>query len=212
MKHLEHFALLNDQHGAGRNRGSRPHTDGLTCQTPFAKEVARSQHRDDGLFAAFTNHGEPDTAFLYVHYALSSITLRVDDLRSFELSNFSRHPGRIEKGLEIKPLSFPRNILRFFVAAIHDCFHTSAREHVLVFLRPQEIYCQRFLLGSLILFGQCFLPDLLFNFLSNNLQRHGQAKNHTDHTDVVQNPGAIAYATKPKWEAQTGYHRNSQGP
>src|SRR5437016_4971884 len=140
MKHLEHFALFNDEHGAGRNRGSRPHTDGLTCQTPFTKEVARSQHRDDGLFAAFTNHGEPDTAFLYVHYALSSITLRVDDLRSFKLFNFSRHPGRIEEGLGIKSLSFPRNILRFFVAVIHDCFHTSTWEGVLDLAPVYELF------------------------------------------------------------------------
>src|SRR5690349_18335090 len=125
MKHLEHLALLNDKHGAVCDRGSRPHADGLTCQTPFTKEVARSQHRDDGLFAAFTNHGESDTAFLYVHYALSSITLRVDDLCSSKLFNFSRHPGRIEKSLGIKSVCFPRNILKFFVAVIHDCFHTS---------------------------------------------------------------------------------------
>jgi hypothetical protein len=61
----------------------------------------------------------------------------------------------------------------------------------------------------LIRFGRCFLPDLFFNFLSNNLQRARSSRNHTD---VVQNPGAIGYATKPKWKAQTGYHHNSQGP
>src|SRR5689334_24030303 len=109
MEHLKHFPLLNDKHSAGRNRGSRPHTDGLTCQTPFTKKVARSQHRDDGLFAAFANHGELDAAFLYVHYALSGITLRVDDLRSFKLFNLSRHPGRIKKSLGIKSVCFPTN-------------------------------------------------------------------------------------------------------
>ena len=84
------------------DRGSRPHANGLACQTAFTKEVAGSQNRDDRLFADVINDGELYTACLQVHYALSGITLRVDDLCFFKLYNFSRHPGRIEKSLGIE--------------------------------------------------------------------------------------------------------------
>ena len=62
MKHLEHFTLLNVEHCARCNRGSRPHANGLTCQTAFTKEVARFQNGDDRLFADFINDGEFYTA------------------------------------------------------------------------------------------------------------------------------------------------------
>jgi len=91
VKHLEHFTLLNDEHSAVRNRGCRPHANGLTCQTAFTKEVTRSQNGDDRLFADFIDDAELHTAFLYVHYALSGITLGVDELRLLKLFNFSRH-------------------------------------------------------------------------------------------------------------------------
>jgi len=64
VKYLEHFTLLNNEHGARGNRGSRLHANRLARQTAFAKEVARSQNGDDRLFAAFTNHGELHPAFL----------------------------------------------------------------------------------------------------------------------------------------------------
>src|SRR2546430_13655911 len=80
-----------DEHSAVRNRGCRPHANGLTCQTAFTKEVTRSQNGDDRLFADFIDDAELHTAFLYVHYALSGITLGVDELRLLKLFNFSRH-------------------------------------------------------------------------------------------------------------------------
>src|SRR5271165_6996826 len=102
MKHLKHFTLHNIEYCARCNRGSRRHANGLTCQTAFTKEVTRFENGDDRLFANFINDGELYTACLQVHYALSSITLRVDDLRFFKLYNFSRHTGRIEKNLGIE--------------------------------------------------------------------------------------------------------------
>ena len=77
--------------------------------TPFTKEVARFQNGDDRLFADFINDGELYTACLQVHYALSGFTLRVDDLRFFELYNFSCRAGGIEKNFGIErrfPLGF----------------------------------------------------------------------------------------------------------
>ena len=57
MKHLEHFTLLNNEHSAGRNRGSCPDANGLTCQAAFSKEVARRQNGDDRFFADCINDG-----------------------------------------------------------------------------------------------------------------------------------------------------------
>ncbi|MFZ0924209.1 MAG: hypothetical protein WA020_14175, partial [Candidatus Acidiferrales bacterium] len=54
------------------------------------------------LFADFTNDREFHSAFLQVHHVLSSIALRIDELASLELLDFSRHAGRIEKSLGIE--------------------------------------------------------------------------------------------------------------
>ncbi len=64
MKHLEHFTLLDDEHSAGRNRLSRSHANGLTCQAAFTKEISWSQNGDNRLFACFINDGELYPAFL----------------------------------------------------------------------------------------------------------------------------------------------------
>ena len=56
-KHFEHFILSNDEHGAGRNRGSGAHAKALTCQTAFTKEAARPQNDDDRLFAELIPDG-----------------------------------------------------------------------------------------------------------------------------------------------------------
>ena len=64
VQQLEHFALLNDEHGGRSNRRSCPHANGLSCQTAFTKEVARSQNGDDRLFTNFINDGELHTATL----------------------------------------------------------------------------------------------------------------------------------------------------
>src|SRR5580692_11135773 len=95
VKHLEHFILLNDEHGGRGNRGSCSYTNGLPCQRAFTKEVTRPQNGDNRLFANFVNDGELHPAAPYIHYATRSITLSVDGLRPFKLFDFSRHPGRI---------------------------------------------------------------------------------------------------------------------
>ena len=48
---LLHFALLNAHHGRRHNRCRCPHAQRLPRKASFAKEVARSQHADHGLFA-----------------------------------------------------------------------------------------------------------------------------------------------------------------
>jgi hypothetical protein len=73
VKHLKHFTLLNVEHSARRNRGSRAHVNGLTCQTAFTKEVARSQNGNYRLFAVFINDGELHTAFLQINYRICGI-------------------------------------------------------------------------------------------------------------------------------------------
>src|SRR5207244_5388677 len=119
---------------------------------------------------------------------------------------FLATPAESRKAWASNP-SVSRGIfLDFFVAVIHDCFHTSTWEGVLCynrpshrfFLRPQEIYCQRFLLRSLILFGRYFLPYLFFNYLSNNLQR---ARSSQNHTDVVSKPWCNRICRKAEMES-----------
>jgi hypothetical protein len=119
VKDLEHFAFLNDQHGGRGNRGRGAHPNGLTCQTAFAKEVARFQDGDDRLFADFIYDGEFYTAGLQVHYAISGIPLRVDDRCSLKLLDFSGDPGRVEKGLGIERALW----LEFFPASrLNKCY------------------------------------------------------------------------------------------
>ena len=38
VQQLEHFALLNDEHGGRSNRRSRPHANGLPRQTAITKK------------------------------------------------------------------------------------------------------------------------------------------------------------------------------
>src|SRR5208283_5498552 len=102
MKHLEHFRFLNLEYSGRPNRASRPHAYGLSSQRTFPKEVPRFQNGDDCLFADFINDRELHTACSYVHYALSSITLRVDNLRFFKFFNLSCNSSGIEKNLGIE--------------------------------------------------------------------------------------------------------------
>src|SRR5579864_3742140 len=102
MKHFEHRGFVNDEHSAWSNRGCSSHANSLPRHAAFSEEVTRSQNGNDRLFASFTNDGELYTAFLQVHYALSGITLGVDNLRSFELFDCSLYAGRIEKSLGIE--------------------------------------------------------------------------------------------------------------
>ena len=93
VKYLKHFTFFNHEQSARRNRGGRPHPNRLTRQTAFTEKVAGAQNRDDRFFADFTNDGELHASCFQVNYTLSGISLGVDDLRSFKLSNFSCHGG-----------------------------------------------------------------------------------------------------------------------
>ncbi len=123
MKHLEHFAFLDDEHGAGRNRRSSSHADRLTCQAAFAKEIARCQNRDNRFFAYFINDGELYPAFLQVHYTLGGVALRVNDLSPLKLLYLSRHAGGVEESLRAEGALFTRSDFGFLVNGNCDSFH-----------------------------------------------------------------------------------------
>src|ERR1700686_2071089 len=129
VKHLEHLSFFNDQHSAGRSCRSRPDANGLTRQTAFAKKIPRSQDRHDGFLTNFIKNGQLHTALLYVHHALSGITLRIENRRSLKLLNFSRHTRRIEKSLSIENALPLELCVGFDVARSRDCSHQPPLSH-----------------------------------------------------------------------------------
>src|SRR5580704_1078015 len=123
VKHLEHFTRLNDEHGGRGNRGSCSHTNGLTCQRAFTKEVTRPQNGDNRLFANFINDGELHTATLQIHYATRGITLSVDAFRPFKLFDSSRHASRIKKSLGIESEFLLKFYIGFDLPGNRGCPH-----------------------------------------------------------------------------------------
>jgi len=91
------FVFLNDEHGGRCNRGRRRHAKGPARKAAFPQKIARSKDRHNGFFARLVNNGELYTAFLNVNHTRSTITLRVDPLRFFDIDNSSGYTGRSRK-------------------------------------------------------------------------------------------------------------------
>ncbi len=77
VEHTHHLVLFNDQYSSGHKRRGRPHTDTLTCQATFTKEVAGPQYPHDSLFADRIDNREFYAAALNVHHTGCGITLGV---------------------------------------------------------------------------------------------------------------------------------------
>ena len=102
VEHGNQLVFLDDEHGGRCNGGRSRHANGLACDAPFLQKNARSKDRHNGFFARLVSNGELYTAFLNVNHTRSTITLRVDLLRSSIFHNSSGYTGRIEKGLGIQ--------------------------------------------------------------------------------------------------------------
>src|ERR1700687_1686176 len=102
VEHANHLVFLDDQHGGRCNRGRRGHANGPARNAPFPQKIAMSKDRHNGFFARLVSNGELYTASLNVNHTRSTITLRVDLLRSSIFRNSSGHAGRIEKCLGIE--------------------------------------------------------------------------------------------------------------
>jgi hypothetical protein len=53
VKNSNHLGLAHEEDRARRDGRRRPHPHPLTRKTPFAEELARSEHRHDGFFTGF---------------------------------------------------------------------------------------------------------------------------------------------------------------
>ncbi len=102
VQHANHLVFLDEEHGGRCNRGRRRHANGPARKAPFPQKIALSKDRHNGFFARLVNNGELYTAFLNVNHTRSTITLRVDLLRSSIFHNSSGYTGRIEKSLGIE--------------------------------------------------------------------------------------------------------------
>jgi hypothetical protein len=70
--------------------------------TDLAKEIPRSQHGHDRLFAGFVDDGEPYSACLNVEDIPAGIALREDRCFFLEFRDLPSHTRRIEKFLGVE--------------------------------------------------------------------------------------------------------------
>lgn len=70
--------------------------------TDLAKEIPRSQHGHDRLFAGFVDDGEPYSACLNVEDIPARIALREDRFFFLEFRDLPSHTRRIEKFLGVE--------------------------------------------------------------------------------------------------------------
>src|ERR1700681_2046864 len=86
-----HLVLFNHEQSAGRNRGCRPDSNGLTCQAPLTKEIARSQNCHDSLLAGLIDHRRLYTTLLNIHDGFRGVALCEDRCFYLKLGDLSCH-------------------------------------------------------------------------------------------------------------------------
>ena len=102
MEDANHLLPINHQHGGLCGAGGGPHSNGLTCETAFAKEIAGPEIGQDRFFATLIDYGELYASLLDVHDVRSGIPLPENGCFLGIFNNFSLDAGRIEEGLRVK--------------------------------------------------------------------------------------------------------------
>ena len=97
VQNPNHLVFFNNKYAGRRNRGGRRHTSGSTRQTAFAHEIAGSQNRDNGFFAAPIDHSNFDASLANEHDILRGVALREDDFFPSKLGNRSPQASGVEK-------------------------------------------------------------------------------------------------------------------
>ena len=76
VEDANHLIPVNDECLRWRNRDSRPHSLGLTCQAPLTEKITRSEDRHDRLFARLIDDAELYTPLLNVRGVACVFLLR----------------------------------------------------------------------------------------------------------------------------------------
>src|SRR6267378_1511716 len=108
FQHAPHRALVNSKYGARCYRSSCRGPDSLTGEACLAKEVTRSEHRDDRLFALFRGDRELYSPFLNVENGIGRVACREDCVVLLGLCNRSCRAHRCKErlGIERNPYFF----------------------------------------------------------------------------------------------------------
>src|SRR5580700_8599651 len=102
MEDANHLVFFNDEYSRRCNRGGRPDSQGLPCETPFSKKVARAQDCHHRFFAGSVDHGQLHTSLLNIHHGLSGIALHEGGRLRSKLDNPSCNTRLIEEHLGIE--------------------------------------------------------------------------------------------------------------
>ena len=80
VKHTDHRLFVNANERGALVGGCRGHAHQLPSETFFPKKSARLQHRDDGFFPLWRDHGQRDLARLDIEDGIRRIPLRKENL------------------------------------------------------------------------------------------------------------------------------------
>ena len=78
--HFQHLVFLDDANGAGRQRDSRAHTQGIVCEAKLAKKITYTQDCGNSRWPLASSGREAHPSFLNIEKRIGGFTLRVDVL------------------------------------------------------------------------------------------------------------------------------------
>src|SRR5205823_6026992 len=113
MEYAQQFVFLHDQKCGWCDGRCSAHPNRLARHASLAKKITGAKHRDHRFSSGTIYNGEFHAALLDVHYALRSLTLRINRFAPPKFCNFSRYSPGVEENLRVERVDL--SILLLFV-------------------------------------------------------------------------------------------------